>query len=381
MVNFKMGMRKFFSILFLSCFESTISFPATSRTFTISRFSAIQRTVKISEDDAASSIAAFKHSETAERCSPPPRVILHDFILKDSALCLYNATWSLQKQVLQKHIDALKKVPGEGLKERQVCPILDSLIIVEHEPVYTLGSSTKDEDVVKLFDRIHKDNVTASPGRLGCHQKSLVIRVDRGGEATWHGPGQLIAYPILDLRRYRKDVHWFLRALEEVGIRTCTWTLLQRLDDSFCYDAAESFEVAEKRLADIWGVRFGRVLGYTGCWLLSVGDGEGKLSVVRRRESGFQVPAKVMAAGISIRRWITQHGIAINCNCDLAWAIEDIVPCGIKDLPVENLDNIARYLSGTQHNACQITPSSTKPYLLHAFEEVFGMDLSNTPEL
>ena len=93
---------------------------------------------------------------------------------------------------------------------------------------------------------------------------------------------------------------------------------------------------------------------------------------------------RVLAAAwrsISIRRWITQHGIAINCNCDLAWAIEDIVPCGIKDLPVENLDNIARYLSGTQHNACQITPSSTKPYLLHAFEEVFGMDLSNTPEI
>ena len=97
-------------------------------------------------------------------------------------------------------------------------------------------------------------------------------------------------------------------------------------------------------------MRFGRVLGYTGCWLLSVGDGEGKLSVVRRRESGFQVPAKVMAAGISIRRWITQHGIAINCNCDLAWAIEDIVPCGIKDLPVENLDNIARYSNNNLTN-------------------------------
>ena len=81
--------------------------------------------------------------------------------------------------MLQKHIDALKKVPGEGLKERQVCPILDSLIIVEHEPVYTLGSSTKDEDVVKLFDRIHKDNVTASPGRLG-YSRTYTAESEKG---------------------------------------------------------------------------------------------------------------------------------------------------------------------------------------------------------
>jgi len=148
----------------------------------------------------------------------------------------------------------------------------DALILVEHDPVYTLGRGATDEHV--RFD-------TTTPGRL--------VRVERGGDVTYHGPGQLVAYPVLHLSQYRRDSHWYLRALEEVVIRTC----------------------AELGLPDAI-----RHTEHTGVWLRG---------------------NKIAAVGVALRRWVTFHGLALNVNPDMSH-FKHIVPCGLHDESVAALD-------------------------------------------
>lgn len=138
----------------------------------------------------------------------------------------------------------------------------DVLLLLEHPPVYTLGRG-------------------ADPRFLGAAGAGgvEVVRVGRGGQVTWHGPGQLVGYPILALRRHRLDVHWYVRTLERVLI-----------------DA----------LADL-GIVAGRREGLTGVW---AGDG------------------KIASIGVAIRRWVTWHGFALNVGPDLG-GFAAIVPCGI----------------------------------------------------
>ena len=114
-----------------------------------------------------------------------------------------------------------------------------------------------------------------------------VVQTERGGDVTYHGPGQLVAYPVLDLRRRRTDLHWYLRQLEQVVI-----DVLQRL-----------------------GLKGERIEGLTGVWL----DQQ-----------------KVAAIGVGCRRWITQHGLALNVTCDLE-GFESVVPCGLKGRAVGRL--------------------------------------------
>lgn len=145
-----------------------------------------------------------------------------------------------------------------------------------------------------------------------------------------------------------------MRALEEVGARASTWATLSALEASLSEPGAPqlSHDEASSRLAQRWGLTFGRLAGYTGCWCFRAG----------------LPPSKVMATGVGIRRWITQHGLALNCNCDLEWATGTIVPCGIRDLPVSSLSAITFATSGV---ATEITVASVRPWLLRAFEEVF----------
>ncbi|MGH7998857.1 MAG: lipoyl(octanoyl) transferase LipB [Brasilonema sp.] len=158
------------------------------------------------------------------------------------------------------------------LAERIKNPSLeDVLILLEHPPVYTLGQGATSEFL--KFD--HTTSVYE------------VHRVERGGEVTYHCPGQLVGYPILNLQRYRKDLHWYLRQLEEVLIRTLK----------------------------IYGLQGERHPGFTGVWL------EGR---------------KVAAIGIKVSRWITMHGFALNVCPDMS-GFERIVPCGIADKPVGSL--------------------------------------------
>ena len=191
--------------------------------------------------------------------------------------------------------------------ERIADPDLDdTLILLEHPPVYTLGTVAS-TDFLK-FD-YSNDLIAQSDS------KREVYRVERGGEVTYHCPGQLVGYPILNLRYYRQDLHWYLRQLEAVIIRT----------------------------VEAYGLNAYRISGLTGVWL------EGK---------------KIAAVGIKVRRWITMHGFALNVCPDLQ-GFQDIVPCGITDKPVGSLNEFMPNLSVAE----------VRVELIRSFAEVFNVEL------
>jgi lipoyl(octanoyl) transferase len=165
---------------------------------------------------------------------------------------------------LQKELQA-KRISGE---------IGDTVLLLEHPPVLTMGRSAKEQHVL------------AAPEVLAARRIS-VHEVGRGGDVTYHGPGQLVAYPIIDLKPDRRDVRKYMWSLEETMIRTC---------------------------AD-FGLSATRVEGLNGAW---VGD------------------RKVGAVGVRISRWVTMHGLALNANSDLTH-FDLIVPCGIQDKKVTSL--------------------------------------------
>ena len=216
------------------------------------------------------------------------------FVVQDWGLVPYQQAWLAQKSLVA---------------ERITNPdLLDTLILLEHPPVYTLGKAAS-TDFLK-FD-YSKDFIAQSDG------KREIYRVERGGEVTYHCPGQLVGYPILNLRFYRQDLHWYLRQLEEVIIKTIA----------------------------AYGLNANRISGLTGVWL------EGK---------------KVAAIGIKVRRWITMHGFALNVCPDLQ-GFQEIVPCGISDKPVGSLSEFLPYL----------TIAEVRVELIRSFAEVFNVELRN----
>ena len=174
----------------------------------------------------------------------------------------YGPAWDLQKALLRARVE--QEVP-------------DVLLLVEHPPVYTIGRRGGDEHLL------------VGPTFLES-KGAEVFHIDRGGDITFHGPGQLVGYPILDLTDHRRDVHWYLRQLEESLIRT---------------------------LAE-FGIRAGRQEGLTGVW---IGD------------------EKVAAIGIKVSRWVTMHGFALNVTTDLRY-FDYIVPCGISDKRVTSMERL-----------------------------------------
>lgn len=175
----------------------------------------------------------------------------------------------------------------------------DIFLLLEHSPVYTLGQGAT-LDFLK-FD-------PANPPHP-------IVRIERGGEVTYHCPGQLIGYPILNLRFYQQDLHWYLRQLEEVLIRVLA-------------------------ACDLEGER---IPGLTGVWV------EGR---------------KVAAIGIKVSRWITMHGFALNVCPDLS-GFQHIVPCGIGDRPVGSL---AEFLP-------EIQTAQVRQQIAAAFADVFQVEL------
>jgi lipoyl(octanoyl) transferase len=169
------------------------------------------------------------------------------------------------------------------VEQRKLGLIPDQLLLLEHPDVITLGVKTRN-------DRSH---VLASPETLESEGVS-VFATGRGGDVTFHGPGQLVGYPIFDLKPERCDVHQYVRDLEEGLIRA----------------------VAE------FGIQAGRVKGLTGIW---VGPGGGE--------------AKLAAIGVRISRWVTSHGFALNVTTDLS-RFGLIVPCGIEDKPVTSMERV-----------------------------------------
>ena len=170
----------------------------------------------------------------------------------------YNSAWDIQKNYHQKVLTG---------KEQ------DTLILVEHEPVYTLGKNANDNHLLQ-----------------SASQEIEVYRIERGGDITFHGPGQIVVYPILDLNRYVKSVSWYMRTLEKIII-----------------DTLSDFKI-KAELKD----------GLTGVW---VGD------------------EKIGAQGVRISRWVTMHGLALNVNTDLKY-FDGIIPCGIFDYGVTSMEKL-----------------------------------------
>ena len=157
------------------------------------------------------------------------------------------------------------------VERRKAGEIPDALLLLEHDPVITLGRNAKSEHLLSSPETLAEAGIE-------------LFETDRGGDVTYHGPGQLVGYPILDLGLIRKDVVWYVRTLEEALIR-----------------AAEDF-----------GIRAERRAGLRGVWVNQ---------------------AKVGAIGIHISRWVTSHGFALNLETDLGY-FRHIVPCGIAACPV-----------------------------------------------
>jgi lipoyl(octanoyl) transferase len=160
---------------------------------------------------------------------------------------------------------------------RKAGAIPDTLLLLEHPHVYTLGRNAK------------KENLLISAEQLAA-RGAQVFETDRGGDVTYHGPGQLVGYPIIDLAQHRRDIAWYMRSLEGVLIA----------------------------VAGDYGIRAGRLAGAPGVWV-----GNDKLA----------------AMGVHISRWVTSHGFAFNVNTDLryfAW----IVPCGLRDKGVTSLQKL-----------------------------------------
>ena len=205
---------------------------------------------------------------------------MNELLVVDLGTLPYAAALELQRDV------ARRRISGEIAE--------DVLLLVEHPPVVTLGRTAKGA------------NLIASPSYLASHGVEL-FEVERGGDITFHGPGQLVGYPIIDLKRHRKDLHWYLRQVEEA--------LIQAIAP--------------------FGLVGGRVEKYTGVWV-NVGDQAGS-ALTELAETGNQhlvlnsPPRKLASIGVHARDWVTWHGFALNVNTDLRY-FDLIVPCGISDV-------------------------------------------------
>ena len=213
----------------------------------------------------------------------------------DSGIIDYKNAWDLQKEVFNLRLNN---------------KIEDTLLLLEHPHTYTLGKTAKKEHLLENAASLKEKSIS-------------VYDIDRGGDITYHGPGQLVGYPIIDLNNWKKDAHKYLRNLEEVIIM----------------------------VLKEYGISAGREPKYTGVW---VND------------------KKIAAIGIKISRWITMHGFAFNVNPDLSF-FSGIIPCGITDKGVTSLK---------METDRAVSMENIKALLLEKFQTAFGYDeirvLNNT---
>ena len=202
-------------------------------------------------------------------------------IFQDWGLLDYQQAWDRQELVFSETVQAKTQNRNNNTTD----PVKNHLIFVEHPHVYTLGKSGKPENL--LLNEAELKRKSAS-----------YYKINRGGDITYHGPGQLVGYPILDLDNFFTDIHLFLRTLEEAVILT---------------------------LAD-YGIKGGRYEGYTGVWL----------------DADNERARKICAMGVRCSRWVTMHGLAFNVNTDLSY-FKNIVPCGIDDKDVTSMERELRY--------------------------------------
>lgn len=233
--------------------------------------------------------------------------------VQDLGLIDYQTAWELQAQLFRKAID--RKLANRKLSDEKKAPIQHHLLFCEHPPVYTLGKSGKMHNLLLDEEGLQRHGIQ-------------FVKTNRGGDITFHGPGQVVGYPILDLHEFFTDIHKYMRYLEEVIIRT---------------------------LAD-YGLQGDRLEGATGVWL----DPEHP-----------EQARKICALGVRCSRWVTMHGFALNVNTDLSY-FDHIIPCGIDDKAVTSLQ---------QELGEPVDREEVKDKLVKHMEAVFEAQLVATTKL
>ncbi len=231
----------------------------------------------------------------------------NEILVKDLGVLSYDKSWEHQKRIFDNIIS--QKINNRTLKKK--IKTENHLLIVEHKPVYTIGKSG---DISNLL----LDNQELK--LKGIDFK----KINRGGDITFHGLGQIVGYPILDLDNFFTDIGLYLRTLEEVIISTIGF----------------------------FGIKGFRIDGETGVW---VKDESNSLK-------------KICAFGIKASRWVTMHGFALNVNTDLTY-FDNIVPCGISDKGVTSLQEILNQ---------KIAPKTVKEKLYENIARLFNAELSMT---
>lgn len=224
-------------------------------------------------------------------------------IVKDLGHKDYKETWDYQESLFEEIVELKRKNRAENTN----VPTPNYFLFVEHPHVYTLGKSG------------HIENLLIDEAALAKKGASF-YKINRGGDITYHGPGQIVGYPIIDLENFFTDIHKYLRLLEEVIIRT---------------------------LAD-YGIKGERSEGETGVWL----------------DVGTPFARKICAMGVRASRWVTMHGFALNVNTDLGY-FDNIIPCGIRGKAVTSLN--------VELSKEKVDTEEVKTLILKHFEEIFGV--------
>lgn len=204
-----------------------------------------------------------------------------DIELRDLGHVSYKEAWDFQEKLLQENVALKTQARVEGITDPFQVATKQYLLYVEHPHVYTLGKSGDISNVLISEEEMSKRGIS-------------FFHTNRGGDITYHGPGQLVGYPILDLEKHYTDIGKYLRNLEQVIINVLTH----------------------------YGIKGERSEGETGVWIEPNVKGRAR---------------KICAMGVRCSRWITMHGFAFNVNADLSY-FGNIVPCGIQDKQVASLD-------------------------------------------
>jgi lipoyl(octanoyl) transferase len=231
----------------------------------------------------------------------------NEILVKDLGVLSYDKSWEHQKRIFDNIIS--QKINNRTLKKK--IKTENHLLIVEHKPVYTIGKSGEISNLLLDDQELKLKGIDFK-------------KINRGGDITFHGLGQIVGYPILDLDNFFTDIGLYLRTLEEVIISTIGF----------------------------FGIKGFRIDGETGVW---VKDESNSLK-------------KICAFGIKASRWVTMHGFALNVNTDLTY-FDNIVPCGISDKGVTSLQEILNQ---------KIAPRTVKEKLYENIARLFNAELSMT---
>lgn len=219
----------------------------------------------------------------------------------------YKSVWDFQS-ILHNRIKSSKRNINNNKNKLST---LNHIVFCEHLPVYTMGKSASMSNLLVSSEDLASDNIE-------------LFKINRGGDITFHGPGQITGYLIMDLELLYRDVHRYVRTLEEIIIK----------------------------LLDYFGIEGCRVDDYTGVWV--------------KENNQFK---KICAIGVHLSRWVTMHGFALNVNTDTSY-FGNIIPCGIddKDKTITSLDKLLNK---------EVTLEIVKPILLDLIAEAFSLDIIN----